>query len=307
MSYLTTRWSFDPFLIIAVAVVALHEIGLWRLRLRSRPERSRGRRRRSVVFYSGLAVLLIAVESPVDYWAGRYFFLQMVQHLLLMFAAPTLIVAGAPWQPLMDAFPGRAGRSVTREVLSGRWSRPLRAAGGLPLRGWTAVAFFNVVMVAWHLPVLFDGAERSQAVRIWLMHGTFLVAGVVFWLQFIESPPFRPRMPQLSQAAALVLTSLVMWMLAMSMLGHSSWYPVYAHHSGVTQPHDQNIGAGILWAGGGLWVLCALIVLLRRLIAAEGGADGAVEAILNPGGTRRPWVTGAGAASPVSGTGREPL
>lgn len=62
----------------------------------------------------------------------------------------------------------------------------------------------------------------------------------------------------------------------MSMLGHSSWYPVYAHHSGMTQSpaRDQNIGAGIRWAGGGLWVLCALLVLLRRLIAAEGGAEG---------------------------------
>jgi putative membrane protein len=300
MSYLTGHWSFDPFLIMAVAVVALHEIGLWRLARRSRPERTWSRRLRSFVFYGGLAVLLIAVESPVDYWAGSYFFVHMIQHLLLMFAAPSLIVAGAPWQPLMDAFPGRAGRSVTREVLAGRWSRPLRAAGGLLLRGWTAVVLFNVVMIAWHLPAMFDLAERNEAVHIWLMHGSFFAVGVVFWLQFIPSPPFRPRMPYVSQAAALVLTNVTMWVLAMSLsiLSQGPWYSVYAHQPGVTLGPlaDQNIGAAILWVCGDLWAVPAMIVVVRRLIIAEGSADMAIDAILRSG------AHGAGAGHGRSGS-----
>ena len=134
MNYLTGHWSFDPFGILVLAVAAWHEIGLGRLARRSRPDRTREQRLRSLWFYAGLAVLLIAVESPVDYWAGDYFFAHMMQHLLLMFAAPSLIVAGAPWSPLLAALPGRSGRSVTRGVLAGGWSRPLRALGGLMLR-----------------------------------------------------------------------------------------------------------------------------------------------------------------------------
>jgi len=49
-------------------VVVWHEIGLRRLASRSRPERTRERRLRSLWFYLGLAVLLIALESPLDYW-----------------------------------------------------------------------------------------------------------------------------------------------------------------------------------------------------------------------------------------------
>ncbi|MFY9863729.1 MAG: cytochrome c oxidase assembly protein, partial [Trebonia sp.] len=204
MHYLLDNWSFDPFLIVALVVVVWHEIGLRRLASRSRPERTRERRLRSLWFYLGLAVLLLAVESPLDYWADSYFTVHMVQHLLLMFAAPSLVVAGAPWQPLLAALPGRSGQSVTRGVMTRGWSRPLRSASGFFLRPWVAVITFNVVMVAWHIPALFDLAQGNQAVHIWLMHGSFFAAGVLFWLQFIPSPPFRSQMPLLGRAAALL-------------------------------------------------------------------------------------------------------
>ena len=166
MNYLLNNWSFDPFLVVAILVAAWHEAGLWRLARRSRPERTRERRLRSLWFYAGLAVLLLAVESPVDYWADDYFLVHMIQHLLLMFAAPSLIVAGAPWQPLLDALPGRLGRGATRSVLRGGWSRPLRGLGRAALAPWTGVIAFNAVMIGWHLPVLFDLAENNQAVHI---------------------------------------------------------------------------------------------------------------------------------------------
>ena len=67
MHYILDNWSFDPFMIIVIVVVAWHEAGLWRLSRRSRPERTRQRRIRSIWFYAGLAVLLLAVESPIDY------------------------------------------------------------------------------------------------------------------------------------------------------------------------------------------------------------------------------------------------
>jgi cytochrome c oxidase assembly factor CtaG len=293
VSYLLDHWSFDPFLIVAIIGVVWHEIGLARLARRSRPERTRQRRLRSLWFYGGLAVLLIAVQSPVDYWADDYFFVHMLQHLMLMFAAPTLIVAGAPWQPLLDALPAGLGRSATRGFLRGGWSRPLRAVGGAALRPWVAVALFNIAMVAWHVPVLFDLAERNQAVHIWLMHGSFFIAGVLFWLQFIPSPPLRTRMSPAGQAAALLLTNLVMWILAMAMgiLTAVSWYPVYSHIPGVTLPPfaDQQIGAGILWVCGDFWAIPCMIVVIRRLIAQDGSVSSAVDNILRRGSRRHRW------------------
>ncbi|MGA8297638.1 MAG: cytochrome c oxidase assembly protein, partial [Acidimicrobiales bacterium] len=155
MSYLT-QWSYDPFLIVVAVIVLLHELGLRNLRLRSRPERARQRRRRSFFFYGGLVVLLIAVVSPIDYWSDYYFFVHMIEHVLIMFFAPILIVAGAPWLPLIHAFPVRVRRRVGRAVLLGNWARPLRAVGRFLSDGWVAVIVFNIVMVAWHFPAAFD-------------------------------------------------------------------------------------------------------------------------------------------------------
>src|ERR1700689_5281180 len=99
MNYILDHWSFDPFVILVAVVVVWHEIGLAQLAKRLRPERTREARIRSLWFYAGLLVLLLAVDSPIDYWADSYFMVHMVQHLLLMFAAPSLVVAGAPRPP----------------------------------------------------------------------------------------------------------------------------------------------------------------------------------------------------------------
>jgi putative membrane protein len=294
MNYLTEHWSFDPFLVIAIALAIWHEIGLARLAGRSGPDLVRPLRRRSVLFYAGLVVLLIAVQSPIEYWSYDYFFVHMIQHLLLMFAAPTLVVAGAPWQPLLAALPGRSGEGEGHQDVTARWFRPLRAVGGFMLRPWVSVTFFSVVMVVWHLPGPFDLADRNQTVQIWLQHASFVIAGVLFWLQFIPSPPFRIRITPVSQAVALLATNCVMWVLAMAMgfLTSGSWYSVYNHIPGVTLPAfaDQQIGAGILWICGDFWAVPTMVFVIKKLLAEDGSVSAAVDRLLGRGSSRFNWA-----------------
>jgi putative membrane protein len=281
-------------------VVVWHEIGLRRLASRSRPERTRERRLRSLWFYLGLAVLLLAVESPIDYWADSYFMVHMVQHLLLMFAAPSLVVAGAPGQPLLAALPGRSAKAVTRSVLADRWSRPLRSLWWFLTEPVVAVVLFNLVMVVWHIPAAFDLAENNQVVHIWLMHSSFFLAGVLFWLQFIPSPPFRSRMPLLGRAAALLATNVVMIFIAMSLsiFATHSVYAPYDHVPGVTLPAfaDQQIGAAILWVCGDFWALPTMIITIRKLLNDETGVGTALDRFMRSGSrsaTSRSWAARA--------------
>ena len=300
MRYLLDNWSFDPFIILVAVVVVWHETGLYRLAKRSRPERTRQRRIRSLWFYAGLLVLLLAVESPIDYWADSYFMVHMVQHLLLMFAAPSLVVAGAPGQPLLAALPGRSAKAVTRSVLADRWSRPLRSLWWFLTEPVVAVVLFNLVMVVWHIPAAFDLAENNQVVHIWLMHSSFFLAGVLFWLQFIPSPPFRSRMPLLGRAAALLATNVVMIFIAMSLsiFATHSVYAPYDHVPGVTLPAfaDQQIGAAILWVCGDFWALPTMIITIRKLLNDETGVGTALDRFMRSGSrsaTSRSWAARA--------------
>ena len=126
------------------------------------------------------------------------------------------------------------------------------------------------------------------------MHASFFLAGVLFWLQFIPSPPFRRRMPLGSQAAALLVTNAIMIGIAMalSIFVNGSVYPVYDHVPGVTLPPfaDQQIGAAILWVCGEFWALPTMIVIVRQLIVADGSITATLDKMLNRGASRSSWA-----------------
>jgi putative membrane protein len=274
VNYVVHHWSLDPILVGVALTVAAHEVGLARLRTHSASTRTRRRRSNSLKFYAGLAVLLLAVVSPIDYWASHYFFVHMLEHLLMVFFAPMLIVAGAPWIPLMFALPVKPRRSVGRFLFLSSKAGLLRVAGRFVRNPWVAVGSFNAAMLLWHIPSWFDLAGRNSFVHIWLMHGSVIVTGVLFWLQIIPSYPLKPSRGPVFQVGAIVASNLIMTILAISMsiLTTVSWYSVYAHHSGVTlSPFaDQQIGAAILWVCGDFWALPAVYVIIRRALENEG-------------------------------------
>ncbi|MHB8457293.1 MAG: cytochrome c oxidase assembly protein [Acidimicrobiales bacterium] len=296
--YILANWSMDPFVAIAAVVMLAHEAGLWRLARRSTPERSKGRRRRSIAFYGGILLLAITVASPINYYADRYFFVHMIQHILIMFFAPALIVMGAPWLPLLFALPVNIRRPVLRFLLLSSWGSPLRAVGRILGARWTGVILINAVMIAWHIPVLFDFAARNTLAHIWLMHSTFFLSGILFWLQIIPSHPITPKLSALGKAVSIIATDLVMFVLAMalSIFSNGSWYVVYAHIAGVNlSPFaDQQIGAAILWVCGDLWALPALVIIIKGAMEEHGGISEMVDkiirhpAILDRSGTESP-------------------
>lgn len=287
MNTLWHHWSLDPVLLgVAVTVVA-HEVGLARLRGHSVASRTRRRRYRALLLYAGLVVLVIAIVSPVDYWSSRYFYVHMLDHVLLGFFAPMLIVAGAPWIPLMFALPVKSRRALGRFFCLSPRVSGLRALARFIRHPWTAVISFNVVMLLWHVPSWFDTAESNALVHIWLMHTSLIVTGLLFWLQIIPSHPMRPTRGPVFQVGAIVATNVVMTVLAISMsiLTNVSWYHAYAHVAGVTlSPFaDQQIGAAILWVCGDFWALPAIYVIIRRALDSEVSLSDSFDRIMGRG------------------------
>jgi len=287
VNYLTGHWSLNPMIVAVALTVIVHEVGLSRLRANSASSRTRRRRRNSLAFYAGLAVLVLAIVSPIDYWASNYFFVHMLEHLLLAFFAPMLIVAGAPWVPLMFALRVKSRRSLGRFLFLSRRAEALRVVGRFIRNPWFAVVSFNLAMLLWHVPSWFDLAERNISVHIWLMHGSIVATGVLFWLQIIPSHPMRPVRGPVFQVCAIVVTNVVMTVLAISMsiLTAVSWYRVYAGIPGVTlSPFaDQQIGAAILWVCGDFWALPAIYVIIRRALDSDASVGSVLDRLMGRG------------------------
>ena len=285
MSSLFSNWSFDPAVVVVGVLVVAHEVGLARLNGRSTPARAHRRRLRSIFFYAGMALLVVAVASPLDYWAGEYFYVHMIQHIVLSFYVPMLVVAGAPWLPLLFAVPVGTRRRLGRAMMLGGAAKGWHALGRFALDPWVALIALNAVMVLWHVPAAFDLAERNQLVHVYLAHASFLIAGTLFWLQIIPSHPATPKMTPLWQGGAIIGTNIVMFVLAMSMslFTSTSWYSVYDHVAGVTlSPFaDQQLGAAILWVCGDFWAVPALVIVIRRAIDQEGGLADAVDRLFH--------------------------
>jgi putative membrane protein len=279
-----SHWSFDPMILVVLATIAAHEVGLKRLSEHSRPERTRRRRRKAHVFYGALALLVITVTSPIDYWASDYFYVHMLEHVLLAFGVPMMIVIGAPWLPLMFALPVSTRRRVGRFIYLSASARSLRVIGRFIRSPWVGLVSFNAVMILWHIPYWFELAERNGFVHVWLMHGSFLVTGVLFWLQVLPSAPLKAAKGAIWQSGAILGTNVVMTLLAMSMsfFSSTSWYPSYAHIAGVTfSPYaDQQLGAAILWVCGDFWAVPVLNMVLRRAVANEGSMSNVFDRLI---------------------------
>src|SRR5262245_1929697 len=92
-------WPFEPWFLAPLLVTAGVYLRGWRA-LHRRDER-RWPSRRPVAFGAGLAVLFLALASPIESFTSLLLQVHMLQHVLLMMIAPPLLWLGAPLFPLL--------------------------------------------------------------------------------------------------------------------------------------------------------------------------------------------------------------
>ena len=96
-------WPFDPWLLAALSLTIGVYLRGWLVLRRRDPLRWHGGR--LTAFLGGLAAIHLALASPVEPFAALLLQVHMVQHLLLMMAAPPLLWLGAPLFPLLRGLP----------------------------------------------------------------------------------------------------------------------------------------------------------------------------------------------------------
>jgi putative membrane protein len=264
-----TAWNVDPVLATGlVATAGLYVVAtVYRRRIAPDAPVSPGR---VASFLAGLAVMFGSLAGPLHDLSDYYLFsAHMVQHLLLAFAVPPLLLRGTPrW--LADWLVDRVlGPAALR-----RLARALTRPSG-------AFASFNLTLVAWHLPPLYNLAMSEHPVHI-VQHLMILAASVLLWWPVLSPATALPRAPYPVQLLYLFVVGLPMVMVSIFItMADSVLYPYYAAAPRVwerlTPRADQHLGGLIMWIPGGLVFMAAISIVFFRWQAA-GGDDVALEA-----------------------------
>jgi putative membrane protein len=259
------------WLAVILIAAAWYAAGSRRPKLRAVSEK---RRRyapsvRAACFYSALALLLVALDSPLDRLAEKLFWAHMLQHILLFTAVAPLIVLGAPWLPFWRRLPFRLRRAAS----DARFPSPVRRVGVLLAAPAVAWPLFNLDIAFWHVPPLFDSTLHNAAVHN-LEHVSFIVLGVLFWLHVFDSPPFRVGMSYAGQLVYLVSGATAGWLLAVVLaIATHPLYPAYAalphRPGGISALADQQLAAGMMIGPGSITFAIAVFYAIYAWLGAD--------------------------------------
>jgi putative membrane protein len=241
----TVHWS------TVVGLVALGAIYTWRAGQAARTGEALSTRRR-VLFVIGLATIFFALNGWLHDLSDFYLFsAHMVQHLVLTFVAiPLLIMATPGW--------------MLRPLLDVRIIGPLLRWATHPIR---CFLIFNVIVIAWHLPVLYNLAMASHGVHI-VQHLLFMAGATLMWWPVLSPLPQLPRLSYPLQMLYLFLLSIPMSMVAVYIVyAREILYPAYASAPRVvalSPMQDQLVGGLIMWIPGGLFFYAILSVIFFK-------------------------------------------
>jgi putative membrane protein len=250
---LLTSWTLDPLQLVPVAAIAVAYT------VRARTLARRGQpvpRWRVALFALGIALLLVAVVSPVAAVAEEELFsFHMTQHLLLGDLAPLCLLAG----------------------LTGPLVRPLLALPGVyRLRvlanPFVALPIWAANLALWHVPGPYEAAVENGAVHA-LEHVCFFAAGIVLWLPVLETLPAPEWFGTGAKLTYIVGVRVVGTVLAnVFVWGGSPFYDVYETGDdflGLSPSADQSLAGSLMMLEGSLVTLVAIAWLFLRL-AQEG-------------------------------------
>jgi putative copper resistance protein D len=254
-------WTFDPLVWLpAIAVLLLWWSAVRRVN-RAHPANPVPPRR-TWSWVAGVFVLLVALDSGLATYDTTLFSMHMVQHLLLTLVAPPLLLYAGPIVLLL-----RVSSPATRK----RWILPVLHSRVVRFLSFPVVAWLLFAGVMWgsHFSSLFDVAlENEWAHRV--EHGLYLFAALLFWWPVVGPDPSPWRLQPSVRVLYAGMQMPQNTFLALAIYAASA--PLYAHYAtttrtwGPTPLEDQQLAGGVMWLGGDLLFLAAIIGLVYAWI-----------------------------------------
>jgi putative membrane protein len=234
---------------------------------------SDAQRKHSLYFGLGLVTLWVALETPLDTISDQYLdSVHMLQHILLGFVAPPLMLLGLSAQMVDRVLPIPGIRAVTEPV--------------------AAQVIAGAVMVGWHLPPLYNATLDSEGLHV-VEHLTFIAAGLVLFWPMLEVTSARARRqmsPGIKLLYMLVATLPQDGVALVLIFSRVPFYEYYTHAprliASLTPLIDQTLaGAVLMTVGKATMVVAAFAVFVRWF-----GSERRVDQTLNRSGLESPRV-----------------
>lgn len=281
---LLTDWLVQPFP-VAVAVVCA-AIAVWYL-LAVRRLAARDRHwpvARTVSFLFGLAFVVLAIGSSIASLSMYTFTAHVIQHLVLMIAAPPLLALGAPMTLLLQT----QSRPVKRVLLRGLHSKVF----GVIRHPVPVFFFYYVSMYVFFLSPLLGYAMDHMPVMN-LINLFFLGGATLFWWPMVGIDPI----PGGGMGPGFKIINLLIGVPAESFLGLAillSTTPVASIYT-LTSTH---VGGGVLWAASEVATFAAMAPVFMQWTRADARLAKRIDARLDAGETiEPPKLEGGGMAA----------
>ena len=241
-------WSLEPLQVVPTAIVAF----LYLRRTRSLAQRGRPVPRwRQGVFWTGIGIVVLALNSPIDELGEQhFFFVHMTQHVLIGDLAPLCFVVG-----------------MTGPVLQPLLAYPVVQKLRVLTHPLVALPVWAVNLYLWHVPLLYVAALHHNSVHA-LEHFLFFTCGCLMWEPVVETLPAPAWFGTGAKLGYIAAVRIVETILGNIFLWSSSpFYSVYNHAPewGITPGHDQSLGGVVMMAEGSIVTLVALAWLFLKL------------------------------------------
>jgi len=260
-------WSIPPYFTAAVILTGVVYVRGFRRLHALMP--TRFPRLRLFAFMGGLGTLLVAIASPLAAFDDLLLQVHMVQHMLLMFVAPPLLLLGAPQIPLLRGLPARVAKRVARPLLKSREVLGISGVLTYPVVCWLALA---IATWTWHAPGPYQLALRSEG---WheFEHWCFIAAAMLFWWPVVQPWPSKARWPRWTMVPYLLLGDVQNNVLsAILTFSDRVIYPYYGSVPRIAEltPLDDQIAAGvIMWVPGSLLFLIPAAAIVFNLLSCR--------------------------------------
>ena len=198
---------------------------------------------------------MLALNSPIDALGEEhFFFVHMLQHVMLGDLAPLCFVAG-----------------MTGPILRPALALPIVDKLRVLAHPLVALPLWAFDLYAWHIPFFYDAALHHNSVHA-LEHFLFFTCGCLIWEPVLETLPAPAWFGTGVKVGYIFTVRLFETVLANVFIWSSSmFYTVYRHAPewGITPAHDLNLAGIVMMAEGSIVTLCVLVWLFLRM-AAEG-------------------------------------